>query len=135
LVRVYRGAQQSDVVRAFQRDAAELAKSGYQPMSQSWAAGQWGCGGFLIALLLCFVLIGFLVFVYMLVVRPAGTLTVTYGSQAAAAPATTYVAQPETAPTSSELMDRLRQLQAAHQAGLISDDEFAAKRGEMLRGL
>ena len=30
------------------------------------------------ALLLCIVLIGFLIFIYMLVVKPQGTLTVTY---------------------------------------------------------
>jgi hypothetical protein len=78
IVRVYHGAQQSDAVRDFQRDAAALAQGGYQPTSQSWAQGQWGCGAFLIALLLCLVLIGFLVFIYLLVVHPSGTLTVTY---------------------------------------------------------
>jgi hypothetical protein len=82
VVRVYRGAQQADAIRAFQRDAATLAQSGYQPTSQSWAPGQWGCGAFLVALLLCFVLIGILIFIYMLIVHPSGTLTVTYAWQA-----------------------------------------------------
>jgi len=80
-VRTYRGAQQADTTAAFQADAAELAKHGYAPTTQSWAQGQWGCGAFLAALLLCFVLVGFLIFIYMLVVKPAGTLTVTYEYQ------------------------------------------------------
>ena len=56
----------------------EMIEKGYQPVVQSWADGSWGCGSFLVALLLCFVVIGLVVFVYMLIVKPAGTLTVTY---------------------------------------------------------
>ncbi len=77
LVRVYQGSQ-SSATADFQRDSAYLAGHGYFPVSQSWAAGSWGCGAFLVALLLCLVLVGFLIFVYMLVVKPGGTLTVTY---------------------------------------------------------
>ena len=78
IVRIYRGRQQADAITAFQADAAELSKHGYAPTTQSWAQGQWGCGAFLVALLLCIVLVGFLVFIYLLVVKPEGTLTVTY---------------------------------------------------------
>ena len=78
IVRVYRGMQQADAITAFQADATELAKHGYTPSTQSWAQGQWGCGAFLVALLLCILLIGFLIFIYMLAVKPEGTLTVTY---------------------------------------------------------
>ncbi len=78
VVRIYRGRQQADAITAFQADAAELAKRGYAPTTQSWAQGQWGCGAFLVALLLFIVLIGLLVFIYMLLVKPEGTLTVTY---------------------------------------------------------
>ena len=78
IVRVYRGMQQADAITSFQADATELAKHGYTPTTQSWAQGQWGCGAFLVALLLCIILIGLLVFIYMLVVKPEGTLTVTY---------------------------------------------------------
>jgi hypothetical protein len=78
IVRIYRGRQQADAITAFQADATELAKHGYTPTTQSWAQGQWGCGAFLVALLLCILLIGFLIFIYMLVVKPEGTLTVTY---------------------------------------------------------
>lgn len=63
--------------------AAMFAAAGYVPVSQSWAPGSWGCGAFLVALLLAFVLVGILVFIYMLLVKPAGTLTVTYQRQPA----------------------------------------------------
>lgn len=62
----------------YQADAANMAAAGFFPISQSWAPGTYGCGAFLIALLLCVVLIGILVFIYMLIVKPDGTLTVTY---------------------------------------------------------
>jgi hypothetical protein len=76
-IKVYRGSQ-SCASNAFKRDAAIMATRGLFPTSQSWAAGSYGLGSFLFALLLCFVLVGFLVFFYMLIVKPAGTLTVTY---------------------------------------------------------
>jgi hypothetical protein len=77
IVRTYKG-HQSAATAAFKADAARLSDQGYHPTGQTWAAGSYGCGSFLIALLLCFVLIGFIVFVYMLIVPPPGTLTVTY---------------------------------------------------------
>ena len=83
LIRRYNGAQQADAFAAFQQDARELAKQGYEPVSQSWAEGQWGAGALLIALVLLFVLVGLLVFTYMLLVKPAGTLTVTFARDGA----------------------------------------------------
>jgi hypothetical protein len=77
IVRTYKGSQLA-AAAAFQKDAQKLAAQGYSPVSQNWAQGSWGCGAFLVALLLCVVLVGFIVFVYMLLVKPAGTLTVTY---------------------------------------------------------
>lgn len=77
IVRTYKG-NQSAATAAFQKDAKRLAAEGYHPTTQTWAAGSYGCGAFLIALLLCLVLIGFVVFIYMLIVPPPGTLTVTY---------------------------------------------------------
>ena len=55
-----------------------MAKQGYYPVSQSSSPGRWGLGAFIIAILLCFIVIGFIVFVYMLLVKPDGTLSVTY---------------------------------------------------------
>ena len=77
IVMTYKGSQEA-ATAAFQADAAKLAAQGYVPTSQSWAPGAYGCGSFLVALLLCIVLIGILVFIYMLFVKPDGTLSVTY---------------------------------------------------------
>jgi hypothetical protein len=77
IVRTYKGSQ-SGAAQAFQRDAQKLAAQGYYPISQSWAPGSWSCGAFIVALLLAIVVIGILIFIYMLLVKPAGTLTVTY---------------------------------------------------------
>jgi hypothetical protein len=77
IVRRYKGNQETATAE-FQYDAGLLAARGYHPTAQTWAEGSWGCGAFLFAALLCFVLIGFFVFIYMLLVKPDGTLTVTY---------------------------------------------------------
>jgi uncharacterized protein YecT (DUF1311 family) len=77
IVRTYRGSQASATAQ-FQADAVKLAAQGYFPTSQSWAPGSYGCGCFVVAVLLCFLLIGILIFIYMLIVKPAGTLSVTY---------------------------------------------------------
>jgi len=77
LVMTYTGSQER-ATAAFQRESSELAAKGYYPTSQVWAPGAYGCAAFILALLLCFVLIGFLVFIYMLIVKPDGRLTVTY---------------------------------------------------------
>ena len=82
-VKTYRGSQTS-ATNQFRRDAARMAANGLVPTSQTWAAGSYGCGSFVLAFLLCFILVGFLIFLYMLIVKPAGTLTVTYAFQAAA---------------------------------------------------
>ncbi len=87
IVRAYKGRSQQDAVSRFQSDATRLAAEGYYPTSQSWAQGSWGCGSFLIALLLCVVLVGIVVFIYMLLVKPEGTLSVTYEYRAPSATA------------------------------------------------
>jgi hypothetical protein len=79
LVRVYKGKQQADANPAFAADATQLAAQGYYPSTQSWAPGQYGCGAWaLAALFILFFGFGLLVILYMLVVKPKGTLTVTY---------------------------------------------------------
>jgi hypothetical protein len=83
LIRRYKAAQQADALAAFEQDARELAKQGYEPVRESWAEGQWGAAALLIALVLLVVLVGLLVLMYMLLVKPAGTLTVTYARKGA----------------------------------------------------
>lgn len=142
LIRTYRGHQQHDAVAAFQRDAERMASQGYVPVSQSWAPGQWGCGAFLVALVLFLVLIGILIFIYMLLVKPDGTLTVTYQLQSpqASPAAMPTMASPALPPStassplpSSTLADRLAELGQARQAGLISEQEYQTKRADLLR--
>ena len=77
IVKKYRGSE-DDAFKEFKEDAERLALKGYYPTSQSFTPGNYGCGAFLFALLLCFLLIGILIFIYMLVVKPDGYLPVTY---------------------------------------------------------
>jgi hypothetical protein len=82
IIRTYKAGSQSQAAAQFARDAQNLARYGYVPVSQSWEQGTWGCGAFLVALLLCVVLVGILIFIYMLIVKPEGSLTVTYRLEA-----------------------------------------------------
>ena len=77
IVRNYKGTQ-SDATGNFKRDSVKMAEKGYYPTSQNWSPGSYGCWSFILALLLCIILIGILVFIYMLIVKPDGTLSVTY---------------------------------------------------------
>jgi hypothetical protein len=83
VVKTYKGSE-SDANIMFHVDAASMAVKGYSPAAQSWAPGNYSCGAFIFALLLCLIFIGILVFIYMLIVKPAGTLTVTYELRLAA---------------------------------------------------
>ena len=77
IVKTYTGKHEV-ATRIFQADAEKMAVEDYYPVSQDWAPGSYGCGGFLLALLLCLIVIGIIVFIYMLIVKPDGTLSVTY---------------------------------------------------------
>jgi|GEM_PF-2034159 len=80
ITKTYTGRQER-ATWLFQADVEKMAKQGYYPTSQTWVAGSHGCGAFLLALILCVILIGILVFIYMLIVKPEGTLSVTYELQ------------------------------------------------------
>ena len=58
--------------------AALMAEHGYRETNRVYTAGSYGCGAFLLALTLCLLIIGIVVFIYMLLVKPPGTLVVTY---------------------------------------------------------
>ena len=62
-----------------------MAANGYFPSSQSFVPGAWGCGNFIFALILCFLLIGIIALIYMLLVKPDGVLSVTYEYRGTAA--------------------------------------------------
>jgi hypothetical protein len=55
VIKTYKGRQKAATAQ-FQKDAVKLALQGYYPTTQAWAEGQYGCGDFLVALVLCFVL-------------------------------------------------------------------------------
>lgn len=76
-VREYKG-KLAEATLLFQQDAVRMAAADYYPISQVYQPGSWGCGAFLVALLLFVVLVGILVFIYMLIVKPPGSLVVTY---------------------------------------------------------
>lgn len=80
IIKTYKGKRDASQ-KQFLKDSQKLAKKGYQPTSEDWQDGTWGAGNFILALLLCFILVGFLIFVYMLIVKPPGELTVTYALQ------------------------------------------------------
>ena len=83
-VKTYAGDQQ-EAIASFQQDAPALAAKGYFPISQNYIPGRYGIGAFVFALLLCFALVGILVFIYMLIVAPKGVLSVTYEFRGTAA--------------------------------------------------
>jgi hypothetical protein len=77
IIKEYRG-NEAGSRKLFLKDAQRMEKKGYYPVSENWVAGSYGAGAFILALLLCFLVVGFLIFIYMLIVKPAGKLTVTY---------------------------------------------------------
>lgn len=77
LVRTYKGKQSTAII-AFQNDAAALEHEGFEPTHQMWEDGKYGCGPFMLALFLSFFFIGIPILFYLIIVKPAGTLTVTY---------------------------------------------------------
>lgn len=86
VVRTYRAKNQSIAALVFQRDANMMAEHGYFPVAQSWAPGQRGAGAYLLGILLIFLFgLGLLILGYLLIVKPEGTLTVTYNLRTATA--------------------------------------------------
>jgi len=77
IVRSYKGSPAASR-HLFLSDSKRLAVEGYVPVSESWQPGSYGCVAFLVALVLVVLLIGILLFLYMIIVKPSGILTVTY---------------------------------------------------------
>lgn len=131
VVRTYHGRTQADAAALFHRDATRLAGFGYRPVSQSWADGRPGVGRMLALGL------------WANSIRPDGTLTVTYALEASSippAPSREARPSPPPGPTESrrdtpDLASRLRQLNDARDAGLVTDEEYATKRAALLDDL
>lgn len=77
LIKTYKGNQQQ-AYENFQADSTIMANCGFFPINQQYTQGAYGCGAFIMALLLCTVAIGFIIFIYMIIVKPEGCLSVTY---------------------------------------------------------
>lgn len=77
VVKIYKGNQKNSFL-AFREDEDAMAIKGYYPISQGYQSGEWGTGAFILAFLACIILIGILIFFYLLIFKPDGSLTVTY---------------------------------------------------------
>lgn len=126
VIRRYKGDQRL-ATTLFEADAERMSRLGYHPASQVWAPGSYGVAAFVVAVLLTILLVGILILVALLMAKPPGTLLVTY-ELSQSAEQTTW----PSAGTGPALSDRLGQLAAARNAGLISPQEFDAKRSELL---
>ena len=108
----YPGRTQADASQVFLTHARELAARGYSPVAQSWGEGRPGAVRYL--------LLG----LDSIAIRPKGFLTVTYKrAEPAAEPA------PATGPNPIE---QIRQLGQLRDAGLITPEEFEAKKADLL---
>ena len=87
ITRVYFG-NPSSVATQMQAEALRFQQQGYAITNQNHVPGSWGCGAFAIAIALILVVgLGLLILAYLLIVKPAGTLTVVYQRQVPAQPA------------------------------------------------
>ncbi len=121
VIKTYRG-KENEAISKFKKDAVSMASTGYSPVNQVWVTGQYSGSSFILALLLCFVLVGFLIFIYMLVVKPEGSLTVTYKRQEKDVPDK----------ASSSLADEIKKLSELHQAGVLTLEEFQTQKQKLL---
>ena len=79
VVRNYRARNAAAAAAMLAVEAPIAYGAGYALVAQTWAPGQWGAGAFLLALLLIFAMgLGLLVLAYLVIVKPDGTLTVTF---------------------------------------------------------
>ena len=107
-----------EAMAAFQTDAHKLARSYWYPTAQTYVPGMWGWRAWVAAFLTTVILVGLFALVYMVVVRPAGELVVTYEERQP-------VARVDPA-------DQIRKLAALRDEGIIAEDEFAAKKRQLL---
>ena len=77
VVEVYKGRRE-EAMSQYQGAVQLMAVRGYVPISQDWSPGSYSAGAFILAALLCFAVIGFIIFIYMMIVKPPGSLVVTY---------------------------------------------------------
>ena len=115
----YPGRTQADAASDFARHASELASEGYSPTAQSWAEGRPGVGR-----VLALGALG------ASAIRPKGFLTVTYQLRIEIPPVQATARNDDPKPV--DPIDQIRRLGELRDAGLITEDEYLAKKAEML---
>ena len=144
--KTYRARTQTDAVKEFQADASILARAGWAPTTQLWAQGGRSTAGVIWLIIAApIILLGVLTVLLfpaaglvLLVVggifvligntgRSSGELSVTFERRSPAEPA---VSATTTSPEA-----RPGQLDSMRESGLISDEEYAAKRSDILKPL
>jgi uncharacterized membrane protein len=144
IIKSYRG-NYNEPLEAFQKDAGEMEKLNYVPVSQKWAEGSYGCGAFLISVLSTIIIIGLIVFIYILIVKPAGILTVTYelrsgsdqlysedSSQANVLAKSNNISARAVKTESNSTFDKMMELKEMFDAGSITEKEFNEKKSKIL---
>jgi hypothetical protein len=107
----YPGRTQVDAGEVYAKHALELAVEGYVPISQSWAEGRPGAGRVL--------MIG----LFASSIRPKGFLTVTYRLEPAKEAPTALAPDP---------IDQIQRLGKLRDSGVLTVQEFEAKKAELL---
>jgi len=124
IVKTYRGNEEG-AIALFKNDSKLMAEKGYFPKNQVWVPGRYSGFSFFIAIILCIVLVGILIFLYMLIVKPDGALTVTY-----------ELAEAEQKTNSEHngilVSDEIKKLSELHNSGILTDDEFTAQKQKLL---
>lgn len=77
MIETYKGSPAKSR-QLFLKDAEKKALKGYYPESEQYTPGSYGAGDFFKALILCLLVVGIFIFIFMIIVKPPGTLTVTY---------------------------------------------------------
>jgi hypothetical protein len=85
VVRRYPGKEEQAFVD-FQVDAAQMSRADWFPTAQQYIPGSWGPAAILLAVVLFFVIFGIFILIYMVLVKPDGTLVVTYQYRGPIAP-------------------------------------------------
>lgn len=125
IVRSYTGTEQS-TNNLFKKESITLANKGYQIVSQNYTPGNWSGIQFLIALLLCFILVGIIIFIYMIIVKPQGTLTVTYKLTDSGRVATK---------NDTSKADELMKLVKLRDDNILTEREFQDQKEKLLNSL
>jgi hypothetical protein len=136
LSRSYRG--RGDEARRYRDlDAQMLAERGYFPTSENYVPGQWRPVDWLAA-----ILFGLIWVILLIVVKPAGTVTVIYtrsGQQGMPGVAPAWRGQPAAAASpqsvAQDITARLATLDGLRSSGAIAEDEWRAKRQDILNSL